>query len=301
LIREDWFMPVTRRTKVARWGGVLLVALAPLPWLGIGSAVAAGDAAGTPGNKGTLKVHEQGTPSGFEDNDPKVCVFNFEGFSFDEGQTGYIMIAGQGQSSGSFGPISFGPTDVNGFYATEYVNDGGLTVPDGHYKATLYGKQLPGGELTDVKAKSKVFKVTCEETSTPTPTETETTETPTPTDTETTETATPTETETTETATPTETETTDSPSPTDTETSETATPPSSSPEVTETGSSEPGTDTPSTSVKPTRLTQPATLPQTGSGVPVAGALAASLLLIGLGALLLMGPGRLAAERYSRKH
>jgi hypothetical protein len=299
-------MPVTRRTKVARWGGVLLVALAPLPWLGIGSAVAAGGAAGTPGNKGTLKVHEQGTPSGFEDNDPKVCIFNFEGFFFDEGQTGYIMIDGQGQSSGSFGPISFGPTDVDGFYATEYVNDGGLTVPDGHYKATLYGKQLPGGVLEDVKAKSKVFKVICEATTSPTPTETETTESPTPTDTETTESPTPTDTETTESPTPTDTETTESESPpptssspevTETESTETGTPPeSSSPEVTETGSSEPGT-----SVKPTRLTQPAALPQTGSGVPVAGALAASLLLIGLGALLLMGPGRLATERYSRKH
>src|SRR5829696_10174129 len=34
-------MAVSRRTRAARWGGALLVALAPLPWLGFGSAQAA--------------------------------------------------------------------------------------------------------------------------------------------------------------------------------------------------------------------------------------------------------------------
>ena len=29
-------MAVTRKTRAARWGGALLVALAPLPWLGLG-------------------------------------------------------------------------------------------------------------------------------------------------------------------------------------------------------------------------------------------------------------------------
>jgi hypothetical protein len=288
-------MSVTKRTQVARWGGALLVALAPLPWLGFGTATATGPV-DTPGNKGTLKVHEQGTPSGFEDNDPKVCIFNFEGFSFDEGQTGYIMIDGQGQSTGSYGPVSFGPTDVNGFYATAYVNDGGLTVPDGHYKATLYGKQLPTGELEDVKAKSKVFKVICDATPTPTTTK------PTPTDTETTGSATPTTTK----PTPTDTETTGSATPTtttptntETETTGSVTPTTTAPSHTETGSSQPGTK--SASVKPTQLTQPAALPKTGPDIPVGGALAASLLLIGLGALLLLGPGRLASDRYNRKH
>ena len=28
-------MTITRRTRAARWGGALLVALAPLPWLGM--------------------------------------------------------------------------------------------------------------------------------------------------------------------------------------------------------------------------------------------------------------------------
>jgi hypothetical protein len=44
----------------------------------------------------------------------------------------------------------------------------------------------------------------------------------------------------------------------------------------------------------------AALPKTGSELPVAGALGASLLLIGLGMLLLLGPGRLVPV-YHRKH
>ena len=44
------------------------------------------------GNNGTLKVHEIGTPTAFEDNDPKVCSFNFEGFGFDASQGGYIVL-----------------------------------------------------------------------------------------------------------------------------------------------------------------------------------------------------------------
>ncbi|MEO8330559.1 MAG: hypothetical protein ABI586_11175, partial [Candidatus Nanopelagicales bacterium] len=35
-------MRVTGRTNVARWGGALLVAMAPLPWLGLGAAAAGG-------------------------------------------------------------------------------------------------------------------------------------------------------------------------------------------------------------------------------------------------------------------
>src|SRR5215203_2777178 len=40
-MREGSVMAVSRRTRAARWGGALLVALAPLPWLGFGSAQAA--------------------------------------------------------------------------------------------------------------------------------------------------------------------------------------------------------------------------------------------------------------------
>ena len=40
---------------------------------------------------------------------------------------------------------------------------------------------------------------------------------------------------------------------------------------------------------------------TGTGLPIGSALAASALLIGLGVLLLAGPGRLVVDRYQRRH
>ena len=107
------------------------------------------------GNNGTIKIHEQGTPSGTMNNDPKVCLFNVEGFGLDAGQTGYLVFSvqgGDGPQGTDAGPFAFGPADASGYYASEY-----FSLSAGHYKATLYGK----GDLTDVKAKSKVFKVTC--------------------------------------------------------------------------------------------------------------------------------------------
>lgn len=114
-----------------------------------------------PGNNGTLKVHEQGTPSGTEDNDPKVCVFNFEGFGFDAEQEGYVVIATQGGPDGGMGvkQLDFGPTNGDGYAQTAYVDD----LEEGLYKATLYGKDNEGQiNLEDEKAKSKNFKVECE-------------------------------------------------------------------------------------------------------------------------------------------
>lgn len=137
------------------------------------------------GNNGTLKVHEAGTPSGTESNDPKICEFNFEGFGFDVGQVGYIVVDGQGQTDAPAAlTLPFGPADASGFYATAYINSAGgtLTLADGHYKATLYGKDTgtDAPDLADEKAKSKVFKVECVPAPTPTPTPV-VTPTPTPT------------------------------------------------------------------------------------------------------------------------
>lgn len=106
-------------------------------------------------NNGTLKIHEQGTPSGTENNDPKVCVFNVEAFNLDAGQSGYLQFSvqgGDGPTGTAAGPFNFGPADANGYFATQYFN-----LQPGHYKATLYGK----ADQTDEKAKSKVFKVDC--------------------------------------------------------------------------------------------------------------------------------------------
>lgn len=112
------------------------------------------------GNNGTIKIHEEGTPVGTEDNDPKVCSFNIESYNLDAGQDGYIVFdvqGGDGPVGTPAGPFDFGPADENGFFATEYYS-----LDNGHYKATLYGKFGDGGiNYDDVKAKSKVFKVEC--------------------------------------------------------------------------------------------------------------------------------------------
>ncbi len=109
------------------------------------------------GNNGTLKIHEQGTPDGTRDHDPKVCVFDVEAFGLDAGQGGYLVFSVQGGDAPQGtdpGPFAFDPADADGYGAT-----GPFALDAGHYKATLYGK----ADLTDVKAKSKVFKVTCDD------------------------------------------------------------------------------------------------------------------------------------------
>ena len=132
----------------ARRLGAVLGAVA-LIWL-LGATVASA------GNNGTLKIHELGTPAGTSNNDPKVCTFNVEAFGLDAGQTGYLVFDPQGGDAPTgiaAGPFAFGPADGDGYAASAYFNP-----PAGHYKVTLYGK----ADLTDVKAKSKVFKVTCD-------------------------------------------------------------------------------------------------------------------------------------------
>jgi hypothetical protein len=129
-----------------------VLASAALVWLVAAAGVSAG-------NNGTLKIHELGTPAGTPNNDPKVCIFNVEAFGLDAGQTGYLVFVGQGGDApqgADAGPYAFGPADANG-YAVAPQNSY-FSLAAGHYKATLYGK----ADLTDVKAKSKVFKVTCE-------------------------------------------------------------------------------------------------------------------------------------------
>lgn len=115
-----------------------------------------------PGNNGTIKVHELGTPNMTESNDPKVCNFNIEGFGFDAGQTGYLVFAVQGgdtPTGQAAGPYTFGPVNADGTFASQYFK-----LADGHYKVTLYGKDTAGQvDYNDqLKAKSKVFKVSCD-------------------------------------------------------------------------------------------------------------------------------------------
>jgi len=93
-------MPTTSVIRVSR-RGVAIIAVIAATMFGFGlNAFASGNAkavaANVPGNNGTLKIHEQGTPSGTENNDPKVCVFNVESFGLDAGQTGFLSFSVQG-------------------------------------------------------------------------------------------------------------------------------------------------------------------------------------------------------------
>ena len=130
-----------------RLGAVL--ASAALGWLVAAAGVSAG-------YNGTLKIHESDTPNGTSNNDPKACTFNVEAFGLDAGQAGYLVFVAQGGDAPQgvdAGPNGFGPANASGYYASKYFG-----LPAGLHKPTLYGK----ADLTDVKAKSKVFKVTCE-------------------------------------------------------------------------------------------------------------------------------------------
>lgn len=136
----------------------VIFAFASTPLVG-----AASSKPNAPGNNGTIKVHEQGTPANTESNDPKVCFFNFEGYGFDKGQGGVIVISSQMNGKDKVGvkQVSMPAADSNGYTETAYV-----AVPDGHYKTTVYGKDTHGNPdyNQDLKAKSKVIKVKCDTT-----------------------------------------------------------------------------------------------------------------------------------------
>ena len=136
---------------MARWRSRHLgatLSAAGLVWM-----VAAGGAAA--GNNGTLKIHDDG-PTGTPDNDPKVgCGFDVEGFGLDAGQTGHLVFTVQGGDAPTGADEDGGDVAANG---QGYFIAGPYDLASGHYKATLYGKD----GAADVKAKSKVFKVTCE-------------------------------------------------------------------------------------------------------------------------------------------
>lgn len=106
------------------------------------------------GNNGTLKVLDAGSPEGTPDNEPMVgCGFSVEAFGLDAGQTGSIIFSAQGGEGVDSAPLAFGPADADGYAIVR-----GVALVTGHYKATLYGKD----GASDVKAKSKVLKVDCD-------------------------------------------------------------------------------------------------------------------------------------------
>jgi hypothetical protein len=211
----------------------------------------------TPGNNGTVKIHEDDTENdpGEVRNEPHVCTFHLHFYFSDPEQAGTWEI--QEWSPGDKGTVVLSGTyDTMGDGEDRQPEQGVYTLDPGHYKLFW------DGDLDTLKHdKMKVFWVDCEttttttETTTTTPTTTETTTTTTtPTTTETssvsgttTTTETPTTTEsTTTTETPTTSETSSvSGTTTGTETSSTSeTTTTESPTTTESTTT---TETPTTS------------------------------------------------------
>lgn len=144
--------------KVALTSTAIFIAVASVNIGGVAQVMTANAA---PGNNGTLKVHEFGTPANSESNDPKVCVFNFEAFGLDANQTGNVTIEAQNPTAPITPVVIPLATDASGNgQTTPYVNaaNSPYILQSGHYKATLDNKF--GTDPGD-KAKSKVFKVEC--------------------------------------------------------------------------------------------------------------------------------------------
>src|SRR5439155_9412173 len=111
-----------------------------------------------PGNNGDIKVHMITTDQSDHRNQPKPgCTFYIDGFNFDSHSSGQWQIDGQGQTSGSFGHGTWGPSDSGGNWRS-----GDMTLAEGHYKVSAW-QTLPndpsGGD------KTKVFKTDCGQTS----------------------------------------------------------------------------------------------------------------------------------------
>src|SRR3989475_2066564 len=111
-----------------------------------------------PGNNGDIKVHMITTAQSDHRSQPQPgCTFYIDGFNFDSNSSGQWRIDGQGQTSGSFGQGTWGPSDSGGNWRS-----GDVTLDKGHYKVSAW-QTLPndpsGGD------KTKVFKTDCGQTS----------------------------------------------------------------------------------------------------------------------------------------
>ena len=237
-------MTTTQRTRVARWGGALLLAVAPLPWLGVGAAAA------TPGE------------------DAKITICHRTNAVTNP----YVVITVD--TSAADGDL--GNNTGQGDHYAEHL--GPVFDPDADYQPPFSGDEwgdiippIPGVHdgLNWSAAGQAIYANGCAPV-TPEPS-------------------------------PSETKTTPESSSPEVSPSESSSSPEVSPSITGSSSQPEVSPTEDTSVKPNRSEKPGVLPQTGSGLPVGSALVASMLMIMLGALLLMGPGRLAAERYHRRH
>ena len=109
-----------------------------------------------PGNKGTVKIHQDTTADDDRRNEPKVCEFRIIGFGFPEDSDIELSIEGHGGPNAGTGSFTATIDADDLTDAGDWAIDG-PTLPDGMYKLSADNTTAPG------KAKHKVFKVDCEE------------------------------------------------------------------------------------------------------------------------------------------
>jgi LPXTG-motif cell wall-anchored protein len=324
-------MAVTRKTRAARWGGALLVALAPLPWLGFGSAQAADSAVyatvtdheafSSDANQADYwgddceKIIDGGSLSSYVlTRDYALVIVKAGAGNVDPYTNTLFADASRGETvwADTNGNSSYDPGGQGGDKTISHIIVCGSTDP-------YSSKPVTSKPPTTKPPVTETQTTTKPPTTKPPVTETQTTTKPPTTKPPVTETQTTTKPPTTKPPV-TETQTTGSASPSSSSgaPSSSSGAPSSSSGAPSSSSGAPSSSSgaPSTSIsteesgqKPTSSSPEVTeietsagaLPKTGSDVPWAGAVGISLLLIGLGALLLLGPGRLIPASYHRKH
>ena len=275
-------MTTRQRTRAARWGGALLLAVAPLPWLGVGAAAATQGDQTSEAAKITI-CHRTNAV-----NNPYVVIT--VDTSAADGDLGNDN--GQGDHYAEhLGPVF----DPDADYQPPFNGDewGDIIPP-------IAGVHL-GLNWTD--AGQAIWKSDCAPVK-PEPNPSETVTEPEPSASETVTKPEPSASGSSSAEVSPSESTSPEVSPSESTSPEVSPSESSSspgPTITESSSQPEISPTEDTSVKPNRSEKPGVLPQTGSELPIGSALVASMLMIVLGALLLMGPGRLAAERYHRRH
>jgi hypothetical protein len=141
---------VTVLTKRAKFAGLASMALAATSAAVLFASQSA--LATTPGDNGTVKVHDSTTPVTDHQNDPQdVCQFYLDGFGFDGAQsvTWYID---------SWPPTGNKTEVLNGSLTMDASGDGytvNQSLPNGHYKLFWNFTGENGA------AKQKVFWVNC--------------------------------------------------------------------------------------------------------------------------------------------
>ncbi len=140
----------------------LLTIIASFVFYAFALATPASGDPNSPGNNGTVKIHDADTAVEDMRNEPHVCRFYVDGFKFDNSSSGQWWIESW-PPTGNRTEVHREAWTANG---QGDWHSGVQTLPDGHYK--LYAKQQ--NEATPGGNKQKVFWVECSVTPAATPT-----------------------------------------------------------------------------------------------------------------------------------